>query len=528
MLLYFLLFALPIAVLSFCSSNRRHHLHRSDALLFTQKRSDVDVILQQQRCSDYDNNTNPSSSVGLYVHIPYCRRRCNYCDFAIVPIGSNSSNERMKYGFERMDTNYRQALLSEIDIIRNTTQSKIHLQSIYFGGGTPSLAPLTTLNDIMHAIYKADDAPFHLDDDAEITIEMDPGTFNITYLEGIKQIGFNRISMGVQSFDNDILATMGRVHRSKDVYDSVEMIGNVFGEESASYSIDLISGVPDLSLALWSETLCKAVSLHPRPNHISCYDLQVEKDTRFGKQYPSAVSANEEEDDAPIKQSDHHPPLPSLPSSEDCAFMYSYASGYLRARGYEHYEISSYAYRISDGTSLYRSARSRHNQIYWAYNGQWYSIGLGATSNINGVRYARPRSLSDYATWTEELTTSQKYSISTKPPPWLHKEHDDEDPDDKKDNILDLVMTRLRTVEGLDLDWVDQHYGSAYVEAILRGFDLAIDLELGAMDDSDDDEKNRLNHHQRHGSIRLVDPTGFLFSNHIISNVFLELSESIL
>jgi len=123
---------------------------------------------------------------------------------------------------------------------------------------------------------------------------------------------------------------------------------------------------------------------------------------------------------------------------------------------------------------------------------------------------------------------SQKYSISTKPPPWLHKEHDDEDLDDKKDNLLDLVMTRLRTVEGLDLDWVDQHYGSAYVEAILRGFELAIDLELGVMDDSDDDEKNRLNHHQCHGSIRLVDPTGFLFSNHIISNVFLELSESIL
>jgi len=340
---------------------------------------------------------------------------------------------------------------------------------------------------------------------------MDPGTFDEPYLESIKQMGFNRISLGVQSFDDNILSNLGRVHRSIDIYNSIEMIGKVFGEEDANYSLDLISGIPGLSLAGWSKTLHKAVSLYPKPNHMSVYDLQVEKATTFGKWY-----SIDEDEERPTQQQQHdiqnstsfHP---SLPTPDDCAFMYSYASGYLRSRGYEHYEISSYAaYKRSDDQEHQSSEsyRSQHNQIYWKPNGQWYSIGLGATSNVNGVRYARPRALSDYINWVEGLMTQ-----NTNKPPWLHK-LDDEDEED--DELLDIVMTRLRTIEGLDLDWISKHYTISHVKAIQRGFDLAIDLDLGVSDISSD---------EKYGSIRLKDPKGFLFSNNIISNVFLELSE---
>ena len=162
--------------------------------------------------------------------------------------------------------------------------------------------------------------------------------------------------------------------------------------------------MPGLTLAGWTETLYKAARLHPRPMHMSLYDLQVEKGTTFGKWY------GDTEDnvvlDIPRNNSPSHP---ALPSAEDSAFMYSYASGYLRSKNYEHYEISSYAYRSDNG-----SHRSKHNQIYWHIGGQWYAVGLGATSNINGVRFARPRALSDYILWTEGLLL-QNFIIDSLP-----------------------------------------------------------------------------------------------------------------
>ena len=471
---------------------------------------------------DNESSSTPISTFSLYVHIPYCRRRCNYCDFAIVPIGDASKgddNQSSKVaGFETMDSCYCGAVIREIDAIAKSSKDKICLKSIYFGGGTPSLAPLSTLREIMHAILEQENAPFYLADEehTEVTIEMDPGTFDMSYLKGVKEMGFNRISLGVQSFDDNLLATMGRVHRSKDVYHSVEMIHEVFGD-NPNYSIDLISGVPGLTLAGWSETLYNAARLDPRPLHMSLYDLQVEKGTTFGKWYGDTV--DEEDSDIfkrmPVDDSSSHP---ALPSAEDCAFMYSYASGYLRSKNYEHYEISSYAYRGENGPPH----RSKHNQVYWQYTGQWYAIGLGSTSNINGVRWARPRALSDYIAWTGEL---RQNSADLSDPPWLNNEegpiNSDEGPDDEVDNLLDIVMTRLRTLEGLDLDWVEKHYGNRgeqYVTAILQGFELALDLGLGVRDDASTPN-------MKHGHIRLNDPKGFLFSNNIISNIFVEFAE---
>lgn len=329
-----------------------------------------------------EQNTWEGAAVGLYVHIPYCRRRCRYCDFAIVPIGNSaltdetneseqqhsieepSSAIRATRGFLDMDAAYRTAVLKEIDTIQTRFNgTKIPLQSIYFGGGTPSLAPVATLEAILSTILD-ENSPFLLEKDAEVSIEMDPGTFSRYKLNVIKNMGFNRVSLGVQSFNDNVLESIGRCHRQADIYESISLLQQVYGED-VNYSMDLISGLPGVSLALWAETLEIATNLVPRPNHLSLYDLQVESGTVFGKWYDDAGNDSDRtRGSAPVN-------VPGLPSPDDCAFAYKYASSYLRAKGYEHYEISSYAFR-GDEQEVPLPYRSRHNQIYWQSGSQWF------------------------------------------------------------------------------------------------------------------------------------------------------------
>ena len=541
---------------------------------------------------DNDDDDDDDAPLGVYVHIPYCRRRCNYCDFAIVPVGDNVAvdNNNNNEGFARMNYEYTNAIINEIEMIHRTTtisasapsskvvstttstqqqkqkrkKKKQQLQSIYFGGGTPSLCPITTLHNILSAIRNV--FSINTDTTIEITIEMDPGTFTIHYLRSIKEIGFNRISLGVQSFDDALLATLGRVHRVKDIYDSVHLIDAVFGSGGSSnsrpnYSIDLISGIPGLSLAKWTETLYNAMhTLNPSPTHVSLYDLQIEDGTVFSRWYDKidkegrGGGGEQRGNNRRITSPSSATSSPLLPSSNDSAFMYSYASGYLRHLGYEHYEISNYALMspsmLSSSNQVGKCKqsyyRSKHNQIYWDYNGRWHAVGLGATSNVDGKsRYARPRALSDYIAWTEEIQRNYADAIKAKTvfhPPWQLHYKEELDVDD--DKLLDIIMTRLRTIDGLDLDWINKQneYNERHVHAILQGFDLAMELDLGQRynsgstcfvidtdtdDDDDDDDgmKTTTTTSLSYGHIRLNDPKGFLFSNYVISNIFLKLSE---
>lgn len=301
-------------------------------------------------------------SCSIYVHIPYCRRRCRYCDFAIVPIGTTASTEmnsddEATNGFLRMDQAYRRALANELDIIAATSPTKTtRLRSIYFGGGTPSLAPLDTLSAILSSVRNS----FDVAEDAEITMEMDPGTFSREKLGQLKTMGINRISLGIQSFEDSVLEQIGRIHRRADIFESIDMIHAVFGEE-VNYSIDLISGLPGVSLSDWREAVRTAVALNPKPSHLSIYDLQVEQGTVFGRWY------NDDHDKLTTNTLSSQP---QLPSAEQSSEMYKFASRYLREQGYEHYEISSYAYvGAGEGAS---PCRSQHNQIYWEPESQWF------------------------------------------------------------------------------------------------------------------------------------------------------------
>lgn len=530
----------------------------------------------------YDN-------VGLYIHIPYCRQRCRYCDFAIVPIGDhNNTNDddqmrRREEGFLRMDDRYVSAVVEELKQIavdkknkNNNNNQKIPLRSIYFGGGTPSLAPIDSIKRILYHVCGLDnpDAPFCLlqhDDTTEISMEMDPGTFDLDQLLALRTLGINRISLGVQSFDDELLQGMGRTHRRADVFQAVSDISSVFGgdgdadnDNKVNYSIDLISGVPGLTLAKWAETLEEAtagivqknknkttatiptiddssmmtkkqpllLSSLPPPSHISVYDMQIEEGTLFGKWATEAKAAKSgkhddddhndmdedesrsftvaipiDDDDAievdtaaltrrPYQQTQKR--LLRLPTEEECAFMYKYAAGYLRAKNYEHYEVSSYAafHDNKDDNDIINnkndnkrsplgssSKRSRHNQIYWDYDGQWYAVGLGATSFVESKLVARPRKMNDYIEWVmcENNDTKAGSNVNNE--------------DDSDDSFLsDIILKRLRTIDGLDLTWLETKFGMEAVVAVMDGAKLG--LELGIAERTNDN------------ILRLTDPEG--------------------
>ncbi|CAJ1930314.1 unnamed protein product [Cylindrotheca closterium] len=416
-----------------------------------------------------------------------------------------------------MNAQYEEALLTELYRIAGSISSfskngKIPLQSIYFGGGTPSLAPVETISKILeHAI--GENGPFYLVNDqtsnvnansrtktnddnngstAEVSIEMDPGTFTIEKLQKLKEIGFNRISLGVQSFDDAILEHMGRFHRSADVFAAVDMIEKVFGED-ANYSIDLITGVPGLTLAKWAETLqITTTQLSPQPSHMSVYDLQIEQGTVFSSWYQEQDAVTGTRTSA----SSFNRTLP-LPTEDECAFMYKYTAGYLRSKQYEHYEVSSYAYRGVTDDSEKGGKRSKHNQIYWEPSSSWYAIGVGATSFVDGRLVARPKTLVDYYEW---LNDNDKSKHSTDEVEENELLLDDE-------LLTDLVMKRLRTIDGLDLKGVEDRFGNERASTILEGATLGLEIGLAEYD-------------SRTKILRLKDPEGMLFSNSIISSIF--------
>ena len=316
-----------------------------------------EVVERQPQSGNVRKSRHPEA---IYVHIPFCRRRCFYCDFSIVPVGDvYAQGNQAADGFDNMAKNYAKAVIKEIEVLKwhkqlDTIESSATqpLRSIYFGGGTPSVAPTHVLRDILEAIKKT----FDISPDAEISIEMDPGTFTRSKLHDIVFMGFNRVSLGVQSFDDQLLESAGRAHRKSDIFDAVRMLQE---EGIDNFSIDLISGLPGLNLAKWTETLQAAVSLNP--SHISCYDLQVEESTPFHKWFGSTNEIDEDESIAPKISTRKN--LGMLPSADDSAFMYKYASGYFRSKGFTHYEISSY------GKPGYYS---RHNTLYWEVGSNWY------------------------------------------------------------------------------------------------------------------------------------------------------------
>ena len=358
---------------------------------------------------------------GLYAHLPFCRRRCYYCDFPVVVAGDAVKEDRVAH--------YVSLLERELS---KQPPSSNSLETVYLGGGTPSLVEPRLIKQLLDAI----DAKHGISHNAEITLECDPGTFDESKLRAYVDAGVTRVSLGCQSFDDVALEAAGRAHRRCDALEAVAAVKRVGPRHG--WSLDLISGLPGTTPEGWGATLDEAYSLDPP--HVSSYDLQVEEGTAFGKWY---------------SRDDHG--RPPLPQDEEAADAYRTASSFWRSQGYLHYEVSSYARTEGE--------KSRHNSGYWKPRASWLGLGLGAASSEQGARFSRPRKMKDYEAWVADGAIVPESS-----------------PPHGADALEDELLTSLRTAAGIDLTRVRDVYGSEYERAVRRGAQEAIELGLAVVE----------------------------------------------
>jgi len=320
-------------------------------------------------------------TLGLYVHIPFCKQKCIYCDFYSLPRSE-----------DRMDR-YTQALRTHMAALAPQS-SGYTVDTVYFGGGTPSYLGARRLTALLDTIR----AHYDLSPEAEITFEANPDSAcDADALRALRQSGFNRISLGMQSANDEELRRLGRVHTAAQLADAVTAAREAGFD---NLSLDLIYGLPGQTMDRWQKNLAAAAAL--QPEHLSCYGLKVEEGTPL---FAMADSAD-------------------LPDDEAQADFYLCTVDYLRKQGYGQYEISNFA----------KSGReSRHNLKYWKLE-EYLGFGPGAHSDFGGVRFAWERDLNTYIQGVEsgEPPRSERQAISPQ------ERHDE------------WVMLGLRTVDGLD------------------------------------------------------------------------------
>lgn len=286
---------------------------------------------------------NQPQTLGIYVHVPFCRHKCDYCDFYSLAGAENRMDDYVKAVCRHLAETAPQAARHTVD-------------TVYFGGGTPTLLGSRRLKTLLGEIRKK----FRVAGDAEVTFEANPDSaLDFRELRALRRAGFNRISLGMQSACDEELCRIGRVHTAEQVRAAVEAARKA---KLNNLSLDLIYGLPGQTLARWRENVEAAVALGPE--HLSCYGLKVEPGTPLFARRDTA----------------------DLPGDEDQAEMYLWAVEYLRGQGYEQYEISNFA---KPGFA------SRHNLKYWTL-GEYAGFGPAAHSDFGGVRYAYGRDLEGY------------------------------------------------------------------------------------------------------------------------------------
>ncbi len=280
-------------------------------------------------------------TASLYLHIPFCHTRCHYCDFNTYA------------GMLPLREPYVRALITEIGLAGQLAQrangTLRRSRTIFFGGGTPSLLTVEQIKRLLSACREA----FAVDEQAEITLEANPGTLSSEQLTGLRAAGINRLSLGSQSFDTELLHTLGRIHSPEEI---VQAFSNARSAGFRSINLDFMFGLPGQTMHHWKTTLDRALTLHPE--HFSLYSLIIEEGTLF------YTWTNEGQ---------------IIPGDEDlCADMYEYADERLQAEGYENYEISNWALP---------GYQSRHNLTYWQ-NLSYIGMGAGAHSYFGGRRFS--------------------------------------------------------------------------------------------------------------------------------------------
>ena len=276
-----------------------------------------------------------------YIHIPFCERKCNYCDFTSL---KGTDNQIEKY------VNY---LLKEIDIYSKDYDLSEKQDTIYFGGGTPSLLPIDSLKRIL--------SRFSYDQNTEITIEVNPKTVDINKLKEYRNLGINRLSIGIQTFNDENLKVLGRIHNSEEAIEVYNMAREVGFK---NISLDIMFSLPNQTLEMLKIDLEKLILLNPE--HISIYSLIWEEGTKFFRDLKAGK----------LKETDN----------DLEATMYEYIIDYLKSKGYGHYEISNFSKKDFE---------ARHNSIYWE-NKKYLGLGLSAAGYLGNLRYKNFFHLKDY------------------------------------------------------------------------------------------------------------------------------------
>ncbi len=281
--------------------------------------------------------------LGVYLHIPFCASKCGYCDFYSLS------------GCDHMMPDYQDALIDHIEESAQSLKS-YEVDSVYFGGGTPSFYGADRIVEIFNTLKLNGNVRL----DSEVTVECNPDSTSLNALKLLREEGVNRLSLGVQSANNDLLKLIGRRHNFQQVKRSMQDARDAGFE---NISLDLIYGLPSQSKSDWAETLARIIELHPE--HISCYGLKLEEGTPMYERYKGS---------------------PILPDDDEQADMYFYAADVLERYGYKQYEISNFAAK---------GFESKHNLKYWNLD-DYMGFGPGAHSCVGNLRYSFVKDLKQY------------------------------------------------------------------------------------------------------------------------------------
>jgi oxygen-independent coproporphyrinogen-3 oxidase len=286
--------------------------------------------------------SSENSPYSIYIHIPFCQKRCSYCDFNTYS------------GIESLIPSYMKALRQEIQLVALSVHERLPVHTVFFGGGTPSLLPVDEFENVFSTLHEF----YNLVENAEVTIEANPGTLSLTYLQNLRSMGVNRLSLGMQSSQPGELSLLGRQHNFSAVANSVTWARQAGFE---NLSLDLIFGIPGQTLDHWNETVQKA--LHLSPEHLSLYALTLEQGTPLESWVSRGIVA--------------------APDDDLAAEMYELAGEVLDKAGYAQYEISNWAKKDREG-DLYTCL---HNLQYWRFL-PYLGFGAGAHGFANQIRTA--------------------------------------------------------------------------------------------------------------------------------------------
>lgn len=329
---------------------------------------------------DSDNGINSNSStVALYIHIPFCKQKCLYCDFPSF------------CGKESRMIDYSKALAKDIESIGNRK-----VKTIFIGGGTPTYLSLEGWDIIKSSIDKLNKTR-----DLEFTVEGNPGTFTEKKLLFLKELGVNRLSIGLEAWQNSILTKLGRIHSAEEFVEGYNLARTIGFN---NINVDLMFGLPNQRLEDWKETLENVIKI--KPEHISCYSLIIEENTPFYKMY--------NENDL------------ILPEEELERNMYGFAIKRLKEEGYERYEISNFSKRGKE---------CKHNLVYWDLE-EYIGCGAASHSYVDGIRYRKPESIEEYIKGVS-LGDNLKLDI--------HKNF-------IKDDMEEFMFMGLRKIKGVSIE----------------------------------------------------------------------------